>query len=194
MGGVASRTGYNFEFKDGKFVIQPTLLMAYTMINTFDYTNAAGVNINSDPAHILQVHPYVKFVQNTKSGWQPYLAAGFVYNVMGSTQITANEISLPSLSIKPYAEYGAGIQKLYKDKYTGYLQAMVRNGGRNGVALTAGFRWMLGNDNKVEKVHKNNNIKQVNNKVKIKTNSKKTALFDKHKKLFEKSQNVASKI
>ena len=32
---------------------------------------------------------------------------------------------------------------------------MVRNGGRTGVALTAGFRWALGNEGKpVEKVKK----------------------------------------
>ncbi len=166
MAGAASKTGYNFEFKDGRFIIQPTLLMAYTMINTFDYTNAAGVNINAEPLHALQVHPYIKFVQNTESGWQPYLSAGFVYNVMGSTQITADEFTLPSLSIKPYAEYGLGIQKLWNDKYTGYLQAMVRNGGRNGVAFTAGFRMALGDEEKIEKVQKDNNIKPVNNEIK----------------------------
>ena len=175
MAGAASKTGYNFEFKNGKYIIQPTLLMAYTMINTFDYTNAAGVNINAEPLHALHVHPYIKFVQNTESGWQPYLSAGFVYNVMGSTQITANDLTLPSLSIKPYAEYGFGIQKLWDDKYTGYLQAMVRNGGRNGVAFTAGFRMALGNEEKIEKVQKDNNIKPVNNEIKmLKTETKKS--------------------
>ncbi len=174
MAGAASKTGYNFEFKNGKYIIQPTLLMAYTMINTFDYTNAAGVNINAEPLHALQVHPYIKFVQNTESGWQPYLSAGFVYNVMGSTQITADEFSLPSLSIKPYAEYGLGVQKLWNDKYTGYLQAMVRNGGRNGVAFTAGFRMALGDEEKTEKVQKDNNIKPVNNEIKtVKTKAEK---------------------
>ena len=167
MGGIASKSGYNLEFKDGRFIIQPTLLMAYSFVNTFDYMNAAGVNINAEPLHTLLIHPYIKFVQNTESGWQPYLSAGFVYNVMGSTQVMADEFSLPSLSIKPYAEYGLGIQKLWNDKYTGYLQAMIRNGGRNGVALTAGFRWILGDDiQNVEKVQKENNTKSVNNKIK----------------------------
>ena len=38
MSGIASKTGYNFEFADGKFIVQPNYLMSYSMINTFDYT------------------------------------------------------------------------------------------------------------------------------------------------------------
>ena len=30
------------------------------------------------------------------------------------------------------------------EKFTGFIQAMLRNGGRNGVALTFGFKWSLG--------------------------------------------------
>ena len=60
--GVGSKTGYNFEFKDGKFIVQPSLLMAYTYVNTFDYTNAAGIKISSDPLHSIQFHPSIKFM------------------------------------------------------------------------------------------------------------------------------------
>ena len=52
---------------------------------------------------------------------------------------------------------------------------MVRNGGRNGVAFTAGFRMALGNEEKIEKVQKDNNIKPVNNEIKmLKTETKKS--------------------
>ena len=178
MGGVASKTGYNFEFNDGRFIIQPNLLLSYTFINTFDYTNAANVRINAEPLHALQVHPYVKFIQNTESGWQPYLAGGFVYNVMGQTQIRVadlygNNVELPALSIKPYAEYGLGIQKLWNDKYTGFLQAMARSGGRNGIAFTMGFRIALGDDGKkIEKVKTDDNIKTVSNVTKTEKSKK----------------------
>lgn len=65
------------------------------------------------PLHALQIHPYIIFVQNTENIWQPYLSAGFAYNAAGLTQITANEFTLPFLSIKPCAEYGVGVQKLH---------------------------------------------------------------------------------
>lgn len=38
MAGIGSKTGYNFEFNNGKFIIQPSILMAYTSVNTLDYT------------------------------------------------------------------------------------------------------------------------------------------------------------
>ncbi len=179
MGGVASKTGYNFELKNGRFIIQPNLLLSYTFVNTFDYTSASNLNIMPEPLHALQVHPYVKFIQNTENGWQPYLAGGFVYNVMGQTQIRVadlygNNVQLPALSIKPYAEYGLGIQKLWNDKYTGFMQAMARSGGRNGISFTMGFRIALGDDDKkIEEVKFDKNIKTVSNKTIINNKTEK---------------------
>ena len=166
MSGVASKTGYNFEFKEGKYILQPSMIMSYTYVNTFDYTNAAGVGISSDPLHTLQLHPNIKFAANLKNGWQPYAFAGMVWNIMNNTQYTANNIVLPSMSIKPYVEYGIGVQKTWKDSITGYLQTMIRNGGRNGIALSFGFRWTLGKNN-------NNKLLQKENPTVVKTSQKK---------------------
>ena len=153
LAGIGSKTGYNFEFKDGKFIIQPIMFMSYTFVNTFDYRNAAGVKIEADPMHSIQLNPQVRFIANMKNGWQPYASVGMVWNILNETSVTANNVRLPEMSIKPYVEYGVGVQKCFKDKYTGFMQAMVRNGGRNGVALTAGFRWALGEEGKpIEKV------------------------------------------
>lgn len=162
MAGLANKTGYNFEFKDGKYIIQPTMQLSYSFINTFDYKNSAGVNIESDPLHAIQINPNVRFVTNLKNGWQPYASVGMVWNILDDTKVTANDVRLPEMSVKPYVEYGLGIQKRWKDKFTGFTQAMVRNGGRNGIALTAGFRWALGKEGKpIEKVQndsKNNAV------------------------------------
>ncbi len=68
MAGVGNKTGYNIEFKEGKLIIQPSILLSYTFVNTFDYTNAAGVRIKNDPLHAIQIAPGVKFIANTKNG------------------------------------------------------------------------------------------------------------------------------
>lgn len=146
MAGVGSKTGYNFEFKEGKYIFQPIMFMSYTFVNTFDYTNAAGVRINANPAHSIQLNPSVRFISNLKNGWQPYASVGMVWNVMNENSVTANNVRLPEMSMKPYVEYGLGIQRNWKDKFSAYCQAMLRNGGRNGIALSAGFRWALGKD------------------------------------------------
>ena len=153
MAGIGSKTGYNFEFNNGKFIIQPSIFMAYTYVNTFDYTNAAGVKISSDPLHSIQLHPSIKFMGNIGRGWQPYARVGMVWNILNETNFTANDVRLPEMSIKPYIEYGVGLQKNWNDKCSGFLQAMLREGGRNGIALTFGFKWTIGNESKpIEKV------------------------------------------
>lgn len=144
LAGVGNKTGYNFEFFDGNFIVQPSVLLSYTFINTFDYTNAAGVRINSDPMHSIQVAPGIKFIGNTKTGWQPYLAVNMVWDILAHSQVKANDVELPEMSIKPYVQYGLGIQRRFNDKFMAFFQAMVQNGGRNGIALSAGFRYAIG--------------------------------------------------
>ena len=144
--GVASKTGYNWELAKGRFIIQPSWLMSYSFVNTFDYTNAAGVRISSDPIHAIQLAPQLKFIGNLPHGWQPYASVQMVWNIMDQTRFKANNVSLPDMSIRPYIQYGVGIQKRWGERFTGFFQTMIRNGGRTGVAFTLGFRWALGKD------------------------------------------------
>ena len=144
LSGIANKAGYNYEFKEGKFIIQPSMLLSYTFVNTFDYTNAAGVRMQNDPFHSLQISPGLKFIGNFKNGWQPYLGVNMVWNIMGETNAYANGVKLPQMSVKPYVQYGVGVQKRMKDHLMAYGQAMVQNGGRNGLALTCGIRWSIG--------------------------------------------------
>ena len=67
-----------------------------------------------------------------------------VWSIMDKTYVMANDVRLPQLSVKPYVEYGVGVQKSWGERFTAFFQTMIRNGGRTGVALTAGFRWALG--------------------------------------------------
>ncbi|RAI12920.1 MAG: hypothetical protein DKM24_00520 [Candidatus Melainabacteria bacterium] len=141
--GIASKTGYNWELANGKFIVQPSFLMSYTFVNTFDYTNAAGVRISSDPLHAIQIAPGLKFIGNLKNGWQPYIGLQMVWNVMDRARFKANDVSLPNMSVDPYFQYGIGLQKRIGDRFTGFGQAMLRNGGRNGIAIQFGFRWAI---------------------------------------------------
>lgn len=150
--GIANKTGYNFEFLDGKVILQPSLFLGYSWVNTFDYTNSAGVRINQDALNAMQIVPGIKIIGNTKNGWQPYAGIDMVWNVfMGRNRVTANDVILPQLSERAYVQYGVGVQKTWADRFTGFLQAMVRNGGRNGIVLSAGLRWTFGKENKKTK-------------------------------------------
>ena len=143
MTGIASKTGYNFEIGEGRFIIQPNYIMSYTFVNTFDYTNAAGVRISTKPLNAIQISPGVKLIWNLKNGWQPYLGVNMVWNIIDKTEFKANDISLPQLSVKPFVAYGAGVRKIKGENFSAYAQAYVTNGGRNGVGLFFGLRWRL---------------------------------------------------
>ena len=144
MAGIASKTGYNWELFNGKFIIQPSMLMSYSFVNTFDYRNAAGVKVDSDPLHAIQLQPEIKFIGNLKNGWQPYASVAMVWNIMDDTKFKANDVSLPELSVKPYVKYGVGVRKTWGERLTGFFQTYLTNGGRNGVGLQAGFTWAFG--------------------------------------------------
>ena len=145
--GVASKSGYNWEIKGGRLIVQPTLLIGYTFVNTFDYKNAAGAKIESDPYSALQIMPELKVIGNTEKGWQPYAKVGMVYNIgLGNRTMTANDVKLPQLSNKPYVQYGVGIQRSWAGRFTAFLETLLRGGGRNGVMLFGGFRWTIGSD------------------------------------------------
>lgn len=146
MAGIASKSGYNFEFKDGKVILQPSLLMSYTMVNTFDYDNGANVNITSDALHAFQLEPGVKVIGNLKNGWQPYAGVSFVWNLFDKAKFQANDVSLPQISVKPYVKYGVGVRKSWGERLTGFFQTYVTNGGRNGVGFQAGFSFAIGKD------------------------------------------------
>ena len=144
MAGIASKTGYNFEFKDGAYIVQPNIMLAYSFVNTFDYTNAAGVRINADPLNSFYIAPGVKFIANMKDGWQPYVSVRMNWNVMDETDMTAAQTSLPEMSVKPYISYGVGVQRRWSERLTGFLQTMLRSGGRNGIAFSTGFKYAFG--------------------------------------------------
>ena len=144
MSGVASKSGYNWELAKGKFIIQPNFLISYSYVNTFNYRDAQGVGIESDPLHAIQIEPGIKLIGNLKNGWQPYASVSMVWNIMDKTQFQANYVSLPELSVKPFVKYGVGVRKSWGERFTGFFQTYFTNGGRNGVGLQLGLRFMLG--------------------------------------------------
>jgi len=164
MTGIASKTGYNWELAKGRLIIQPSYLMSYSFVNTFNYTNAAGVHINSDPLHAINITPGLKVIGNLRHGWQPYMGVQMVWNIMDKTDFKAQNVNLPELSVKPYVQYGVGLQKRWGERFTGFGQVMLRNGGRNGVALNAGFRWAIGKDHSSKHDQKQAHVIRTKNK------------------------------
>lgn len=138
--GLAQKTGLNFPVLNNRLILQPSIMASYTFINTFNYTTSSDVHINAKPINALHIEPSFKLIGNFKDYLQPYLAVSFAWNLIDKAKFQANDVYLPNLSIKPYVQYGFGIQKRFKDRVTAFFEGMIRNGGRNGVALVLGVR------------------------------------------------------
>ncbi len=149
MTGIASKNGYNYEFKEGKYIIQPNILLAYTSVETFPYKNASGVKITPRALNAIEAAPGLVFAGNFKNGWQPFANVYMIWNIIDKAKFKANDVSLPILSIKPFVLYGIGLRKKYGDSFSGYSQTYVTKGGRNGFGIQFGFRWALGGMKKI---------------------------------------------
>ncbi len=143
LAGIGNKTGYNFEFNSGKFIIQPSLMLAYSYINTEDYKNVLGVNIKNDAIHSLQISPGVRFIFDLGNGWKPYFEASKVWDIGERGQTAVDGVKLPSMYVKPYEQYGLGIQGHINNQIMVYGQSMIEDGGRDGVLVTGGFRWLF---------------------------------------------------
>lgn len=137
---AAIKTGYNFEVLEKKLSLQPSFLCAYLFVNTFDYVNAQNIVVKSDPVYSIQLIPGFKLTANLDDGWQPYLGVQQVWNILNASRFSPNDVSVGEISLKPYVQYGIGIQKSVGENFTGYFQSTIRNGGRNGVILSFGLR------------------------------------------------------
>lgn len=144
MAGFSDRMGYNIELAKGKFIIQPQLAMGYTFVWMDDYTASTGAKVQTEPLHAMHFIPGVKFVANLRNGWQPYGIVNVICTFCDKTRYYADGYPLPATSLDPYVEFGLGVQKRWADKYSGFMQATARAGGRRGAALVFGFRCMMG--------------------------------------------------
>ena len=142
--GIASKTGYNWELARGRFIIQPSWLMSYTLVNAFNSKDSSGVKIDTKALQAVQLAPGLKFIGNLPHGWQPYLMVNFRWNLGDKAKYKVGQIALPETYTKPYIEYGAGVQKRWGDRFTGFGQFVARNIGRNGIGLNLGLRWSVG--------------------------------------------------
>ena len=144
--GIAQKSGFNLGLFDDRFIVQPNLMLSYSFINTFDFTNSSDVQIDAKPLNVLHIEPQIKLIGNFGDLLQPYLAVSVAWNIMDDAKFYANDVMLPELSIKPYVRYGAGIQKRWGDSVVAFFQTYITNGGRNGVGLQLGLRWSIGKE------------------------------------------------
>ena len=141
---VSNKTGVDIKKKDT--TITPTLSLNYMGINTDDYTTKAGTRIQSHFINAFTVAPGLKVSQNFCQGLEGYAKVSYKMFFYDNGKVKANDIILPSMSIKPYVEYGVGLKKDWsKDEWdpydaSTYAEITRHDGGRTGWNIDLGLK------------------------------------------------------
>lgn len=142
--GIAGKAGYNFEFKDGSIILQPSFGMSYTYVDSFKYNTSMGLKVSPDCLTAIQLEPTLKLIWNMRNHWQPYAAVSADWNLLDAARVDIASYQLPKISVKPYVKYGVGIRKKWNDRFAFSEQTYVYNGGRNGVGFNVDLKMAVG--------------------------------------------------
>lgn len=125
---AAFKIGLNFTSEEGLVTFQPAVMGSYSM---FGYEEV------DDLSHIWQVAPQATLLFDLGRGCEPYL------KVLGSYARMIEDKDNPGsedIYIKPYIEYGGGLQTQWIGATT-FIEATWRSGGLDGFALKAGINF-----------------------------------------------------
>ncbi len=93
-------------------------------------------------AYNIELSPAIKLSKKFANNLSAYLTGRYVFNFSGQRKVTANDVKLPKIKLKDYAEYGIGIEKSYlKKEARFFLELIRRDGGRQGWNALAGISW-----------------------------------------------------
>ncbi len=140
---AAFRLGYNINLKNN-ITIQPNYIMSYTFADTFNFEDYNHNIYRTGLLNTIQVIPSIRAYANLKNEFKPFLIINMVLPYMASENISINNYALPGVSTYPYIEYGGGFQKKWKNESSGFLQLLIRNGGKMGVSVLLGFKVPIG--------------------------------------------------
>lgn len=125
---AAFKIGLNFTSEEGLVTFQPAVMGSYSM---FGYEEV------DDLSHIWQVAPQATLLFDLGRGCEPYL------KVLGSYARMIEDKDNPGsedMYIKPYIEYGGGLQTQWIGATT-FIEVTWRSGGLEGFALKAGINF-----------------------------------------------------
>lgn len=141
--GTAAKAAYNFH-PTKHFIIQPTALVSYNIFGQQNwYTGFGAMNMQAGLLNGINVAPGINFIYGRET-WSVYATVQYFYNIMGYSEGRAGHVDLPGVEMRHgFIEYGIGFTKSFKDRFSGYLQVVLRNGGRTGVGFQGGLMYRL---------------------------------------------------
>ena len=141
--GVASKSAYNVHLP-ADLILQPTALFSYNVFGSQSYNSQFGnLAMGSGTLNGLNIAPGLNLIWN-KDTFSVYGMTQMVFNIMGTADGHAGNVQLKDVEMRhSFFEYGLGVTKKFKDKFSSFFQVTLRNGGRTGVGFQGGLQVKL---------------------------------------------------
>ncbi len=142
--GAATKLAYNWRFHRD-WVLQPNLMAAYNFFGQQNWHSDYGqMGMMAGMLNGVNIAPGVNLIWE-KETFSIYGTLQYMYNVNGAVGGRAGNVGLPQVEMeRGYIQYGLGFNKRWGERFSGYLQAVLRNVGRTGVGFQLGFNFLLG--------------------------------------------------
>lgn len=142
--GAATKFVYNWRFHRD-WVLQPNFMAAYNFFGQQNWHSDYGqMGMMASMLNGVNVAPGINLIWE-KETFSIYGTLQYMYNVNGAVGGQAGNVGLPQLEMeRGYIQYGIGFTKKFTDRFSGYLQAVLRNAGRTGCGFQMGFNFLLG--------------------------------------------------
>ena len=141
---LATKTGVDVH-KDA-WTITPSLLLSYTGLDTDDYTAKSGTKVDNKFMNVFTIAPELEVARDLGEGLNGYAKVSYKLFFYDNNKITADDVLMPAMSVKPYVEYGVGLTKDWsqeewnpKDLAT-FAEINRHDGGREGWDLNLGLK------------------------------------------------------
>ncbi len=129
---AAFKIGANFTSEEGMVTFQPAVMGSYSLL-AYEHDGAT----NFENTHIWQVAPQATLLFDLGRGCEPYLKVLGSYARRIKDKEDSND---PDVYLKPYIEYGAGLQTQWIGATT-FIEIAWRDGGLDGLSLKAGINF-----------------------------------------------------
>lgn len=142
--GAATKFAYNWRFHRD-WVLQPNFMAAYNFFGQQNWHSDYGqMGMMAGMLNGVNVASGINLIWE-KETFSIYGTLQYMYNVNGAVGGQAGNVGLPQLEMeRGYIQYGIGFTKKFTDRFSGYLQAVLRNAGRTGCGFQMGFNFLLG--------------------------------------------------
>ncbi len=133
--GTAVKGAYNWRIKN-KFIVQPSATVSYNFFGGQNWKSDYGqIGMTTGTLNGLNVAPGVNFIWQEET-WNIFATVAYVYNCVGGVSGKAAGVDLPEVWMnRGYLQYGFGISKEITDRFSAFVQVVLRNVGRTGIGF-----------------------------------------------------------